>query len=109
MANVGRPGRHICRVRFESGLDLVLLVAEREWMRAGYQIAVYGLGGWRTVQPDLTNLYVFLMSRFIEMVKTGAQPVSGAEMHEVIAVLEAGVRSLETGSPVSVASILAER
>ena len=31
--NVGQPGRNIVRVRFENGRDLLLLVAEKEWMR----------------------------------------------------------------------------
>lgn len=34
-ANVGQPDRHIVRVRFETGRDLVLIVAEREYMCAG--------------------------------------------------------------------------
>lgn len=106
--NVGREGRALCRVRFASGTDLMLMVGEREYMRAGYQIALHGLGGWKTVSPDLNNLYVFLMERFIAMVKGGEQPVPSAEMHEVIAVLEAGKRSLATSQEILVADVMAE-
>ncbi|MCC7494718.1 MAG: Gfo/Idh/MocA family oxidoreductase [Fimbriimonadaceae bacterium] len=107
--NVGRPGRNLCRVRFASGTDLMLMVGEGEYMRAGYQIALHGKGGWQTCAPDLNNLYVYLLERFVKMVQTGEQPVPNAEMHEVIAVLEAGKRSLLTGQEVEVAAVLAER
>jgi predicted dehydrogenase len=100
--NVGRPGRNVCRVRFEQGHDLVLLVAEAEYMRAGYQISLFGKGGWKTVAPNLDNLYVYLLERFVAMAGGGEQPVSNAEMLEVIAVLEAGQRSLAMGSEVAI-------
>ena len=108
VVNVGRDGRALCRVRFSHGTDVMLMVGEREYMRAGYQIALHGLNGWKTIQPDLNNLYVFLMERFIAMVNGGEQPVPSAEMHEVIAVLEAGKRSLATGEEIRVADVMAE-
>ncbi len=105
--NVGQPGRNIVRVRFESGRDLVLMVAEHEYMQAGYQINVYGQKGWRSIQPDLTDLYIYLMEQFIGMVKSGAREVVPLdEIVEVIAVLEAGKRSLAEGREVSVAEVL---
>ncbi|MBI2301135.1 MAG: Gfo/Idh/MocA family oxidoreductase, partial [Armatimonadetes bacterium] len=106
--NVGQRGRNICRVRFWNGHDLVLLVGERDYMQAGYQICLHGLRGWRTLAPNLSNLYAYLMQRFVEMVHSGVQPVPNREMHEVIAVLEAGVRSLEQGREVSLAEVMAE-
>ncbi|NUQ01676.1 MAG: Gfo/Idh/MocA family oxidoreductase [Armatimonadetes bacterium] len=108
VVNVGRPGRNLCRVRMKSGTDLMLMVGEGEYMRAGYQLALHGKGGWQTVQPNLENLYVYLLERFVPMAQGGEQPVSNAEMHEVIAVLEAGVRSLESGQEIRVAELLAE-
>jgi predicted dehydrogenase len=106
--NVGQPGRNIVRVRFESGRDLVLMVGEAEYMSAGYQINVYGKGGWRSVQPDLTDLYLYLMQAFLDMVNSGAQwAVPADEMVEVIATLEAGKRSLAEGREVTVAEVLA--
>ena len=106
--NVGKPGRNLCRVRMKSGTDLMVMVAEREWMQAGYQIALHGKNGWRTVAPNLDNLYVYLLERFVAMATGGPQPVPNAEMHEVIAVLEAGERSLATGREIQVADVLAE-
>ncbi|MSS72047.1 MAG: Gfo/Idh/MocA family oxidoreductase [Candidatus Latescibacteria bacterium] len=103
--NVGQPGRNIVRVRFQKGRDLVLMVAEREFMRAGYQISVYGTGGWRTVNPDLADLYYFLQERFIHMVRTGEEPVPVEEEVEVIAVLEAGKRSLTEGREVAISEV----
>ncbi|MBI5831233.1 MAG: Gfo/Idh/MocA family oxidoreductase [Armatimonadetes bacterium] len=107
--NVGQDGRNICRVRYASGLDLVLMVAEGEYMQASYQLSVFGRSGWRTVQPDLTDLYYFLLERFLDLVRGGQPPVSIDEMHEVIAVLEAGKRSLAIGAEVDVRAVLAER
>ncbi len=107
--NVGQPGRNLVRVRLESGTDLMLMVGEAAYMRAGYQIALHGKNGWRTVAPNLENLYVFLLERFLTMLATGEQPVANREMHEVIAVLEAGQRSLDLGAPVSVTQVMNER
>jgi predicted dehydrogenase len=104
--NVGQPDRNIVRVRFASGRDLVLLVAEREYMRAGYQICVYGTQGWRALQPDLQDLYTYLQQQFVDMVRTGHEPVPVEEEAEVIAVLEAGKRSLAEGREVEIAEVL---
>lgn len=105
--NVGQPDRNIVRVRFESGRDLVLMVAERQYMQAGYQINVYGKNGWRTVQPDLTDLYIYLMEQFLNMVRSGAKWVVPLdEIVEVIAVLEAGKRSLIESREVTVDEML---
>lgn len=107
--NVGKPGRALCRVRLKSGTDLMLMVGEREYMRAGYQLCLHGLKGWKTVAPNLTNLYVYLMERFVAMASGGEQPLTNAVMHEVIAVLEAGKRSLEAGGKeIMVADMMAE-
>jgi hypothetical protein len=91
--NVGQPGRNIVRVRYENGRDLMLLVGEREWMRAGYQLNLYGTQGWRTLTPDLTDLYWYLLDKFLDLVRTGTESVPIEEEVEVIAVLEAGKRS----------------
>jgi predicted dehydrogenase len=105
--NVGRDGRNIVRVRFEKGLDLVLMVGEGEYMAAGYQINVYAKGGWRSVVPDLADLYVYLMEQFISVVKTGKEVLPIEESVEVIAALEAGERSLAEGREVTLAEVLA--
>ncbi|NLC59343.1 MAG: Gfo/Idh/MocA family oxidoreductase [Armatimonadetes bacterium] len=104
--NVGQPGRNIVRVRFQNGRDLLLMVAEGEYMAPGYQINVYGKAGWRSVQPDLADLYLYLMEEFLGMVRTGKLVVPLDEMLEVISVLEAGERSLALGREVSVAEVL---
>ncbi len=106
--NVGRPGRNIVRVRFADDRDLVLMVAEPQYMVAGYQINLYGTTGWRSVQPDLTDLYIYLMEQFLKMVQSGSSEVVPLdEIVEVIAVLEAGKRSLAEGREVTVAEVLA--
>ena len=104
--NVGQPDRNVVRVRFECGRDLVLMVAEHDYMRAGYQINLYGTKGWRTLTPNLTDLYYFLLERFLRQLDTGEESVAVEEEVEVIAVLEAGRRSLAEGREVGVAEVL---
>ena len=105
--NVGQQGRNMVRVRFENGRDLMLMAAEKEWMRAGYQINLYGTKGWRTVTPNLTDLYWYLLDRFFDLVRTKKPSVPIDEEVEVIAVLEAGKRSLVEKREVTLAEVLA--
>lgn len=104
--NVGQPGRNIVRVRFASGRDLILMVAEKEWMRAGYQLNLYGTKGWRTLTPNLADLYWYLLDRFVDLVRTRKESVPIEEEVEVIAVLEAGKRSLAEKREVAIAEVL---
>jgi predicted dehydrogenase len=105
--NVGKPGRNMVRVRFENGRDLLLMSGESPYMRAGYQINLYGKSGWASVQPDLTDLYIYLLEQFLLMVREGRREVVPLdEIVEVIAVLEAGKRSLLEGREVTVAEML---
>jgi predicted dehydrogenase len=107
--NVGKPDRNIVRVRFENGTDLVLMVAESEYMRAGYQINVYGTKGWRSLAPNLADLYYYLQEQFIHMLRTGEESVPVEEEVEVIAVLEAGKRSLSENREVTIAEVMNRR
>jgi len=104
--NVGQPGRNVVRVRFQNGRDLVLMVAEKEWMRAGYQLNLYGTKGWRTLVPNLSDLYCYLLEKFLELVRTKKETVPVEEEVEVIAVLEAGKRSLAEKREVTLAEVL---
>ena len=88
--NVGKPGRNIVRVRFEDGRDLVLMVAEAEYMRAGYQINVYGTKGWKSLMPKLADLYYYLQESFIQMLRNGKERVPVEEDVEVSGVVEGG-------------------
>ena len=104
--NVGQPGRNLVRVRFANGRDLMLIVAERQWMRTAYQINLYGTKGSRSLTPDLTDLYCYLLDGFFEMVRTGKESVPIEEEVEVIAVLEAAKRSLIEKREVSIREVL---
>ncbi len=104
--NAGQPDRNIVRVRFADGRDLVLVVAEADYMQAGYQLCLYGTRDRRTVSPDLTDLYCYLQERFIHMVRTGEEPVPVEEEAELIAVLEAGKRSLAEGREITIAELV---
>lgn len=104
--NVGQPGANLVRVRFDKHLDVMLTVGERDWMRAGYQINLYGQKGWRSVTPDLKNLYSYLLEAFVSSVTTGEEIVPIEEEVELIAALEAGKRSLELGREVELEEVL---
>ena len=96
--NVGQPGSNLVRIRFADHRDVMLIVAEREWMRAGYQINIYGQKGWQSLKPDLKNLYSYLLEEFISFLETGKETVPIEEEVELIAVLEAGERSPQIGA-----------
>ena len=104
--NVGRPGSNIARLRFGEDRDVVLMVAGKQVMRAGYQINLYGEKGWRSVTPDLKNLYAYLLEAFLDLVITGRESVPVEEEVEVIAALEAAQRSLELGREVRIAEVM---
>lgn len=104
--NVGQPGLNVVRARFADHRDVVLLVGEKEWMSAGYQITLYGQKGWRTLKPDLTNLYAYLLEAFLDYLRTGTEPYPIEQEVELIAVLEAGKRSLKEGREVTIKEVL---
>ncbi|MBG87488.1 MAG: hypothetical protein CMO80_11390 [Verrucomicrobiales bacterium] len=104
--NVGQPGLNIVRIRFEDHRDVVLMVGERDWMRGGYQISVFGKKGWQTVKPNLQDLYWYLLKAFLDYVKTGKASVPIDEEVELIAALEAGKRSLTEQREVTIAEVL---
>ena len=103
--NAGQPGLNVVRVRFADHRDIVLLVGEKEWMTAGYQINLYGQKGWRTLQPNLADLYSYLFEAFLRYVQTGTEPYPIEEEVELIAALEAGKRSLKEGREVTVKEV----
>jgi predicted dehydrogenase len=105
--NVGQPGANLVRLRFENHRDVMLIVGEKEWMRAGYQINLYGQKGWRSVTPELKNLYSYLLEAFLDLLETGKESVPIEEEVEVIAALEAGERSLKLGREVPLSEVLA--
>ena len=70
------------------------MVGDKDWMRAGYQISLFGKGGWETMKPNLQDLYWYLLQAFLDYAKTGKESVPIEEEVELIAALEAGKRSL---------------
>ena len=104
--NVGRPDANIARIRFKDERDVVLMVGERGKRRAGYQINLYGTNGWKTVTPDLTDLYTYLLEAFLDLSHSSNESVPIKEEIELIAVLEAFQRSLELGREVSLSEVL---
>lgn len=104
--NVGQTGLNTVRIRFRDHRDVVLMVGEREWMRAGYQISVFGKKDWRTVRPVLKDLYYYLLQEFISYVRTGREPYPMEQEVELIAALEAGKRSLQLGREVTISEVL---
>lgn len=104
--NVGQPGANIARLRFGAERDVMLIVADKEKMRSGYQINLYGEKGWRSVTPELKDLYFYLLEAFLDLVITGKESVPVEEEVEVIAALEAAKRSLELGREVKLSEVM---
>ena len=75
-------------------------------MTVGYQICLYGQKAWRTLSPDLSDLYTYLLEAFVAYVETGREPFPIEQEVEMIAALEAGKRSLATGGEVTVQDVL---
>lgn len=104
--NVGKPGANIARIRFGDQRDVTLMVADKEVMRGGYQFNLYGTKGWRSVTPDLTNIYSYLLEAFLDLVINGKESVPIEEEVELIASLEAAKRSLALGREVQLSEVL---
>jgi predicted dehydrogenase len=104
--NVGQLGLNQVRVRFGDHRDVIVLVGEKQWMSVGYQISLYGQKAWRTLSPDLTDLYTPLLEAFVGYVETGKEPFPIEQEVEMLAALEAGKRSLTTGREITVQEVL---
>ncbi len=104
--NVGQPGSNLVRLRFANHRDVLLIVAEKQWMRSGYQINLYGEKGWRSVQPDLKNLYSHLLEAFLTFLDTGKEIVPVEEEAELITALHAAELSLKLGREVMLTEAL---
>jgi predicted dehydrogenase len=104
--NVGKPGANLVRLRFGDRGDVMLIVADKEVMRGGFQINLYGGKAWRSVTPDLKDLYSYLLEAFLEQLNTGKEAVPVEEEAELIAALEASRRSLELGREVTLEEVL---
>jgi predicted dehydrogenase len=105
--NVGSPGRHCLKLNYhERDLETLLLVTEADQFPVGFQLQLFGERGSRIVTPDLTDLYVHLLSAFLDYVRTGQAPYPLAQEVELIATLEAGERSLQQKRPIELAELL---
>lgn len=105
--NVGSPGRHCLKLSYhDSDLETLLLVTEANQFPVGFQLQLFGERGSRTVTPDLTDLYVHLLSAFLQYLRTGNAPYPLAQEVELIATLEAGERSLQQNRPIELAELL---
>lgn len=105
--NTGIEGGHIVRLRHEKDLDIVLMVGARERMRTGFSIQLFGEKGNLRVEPDLKDLYVYLLEAFLDLVLRDKVSVPVEEEVELIAALEAGQRSLRLGREVELRELFA--
>lgn len=103
--NTGREGAHVARLRHEKDLDIVLMVGAREKMRVGFSIQLFGEKGNLRVEPDLKDLYTYLLEAFLDLALRDKVSVPVAEEVELIAALEAGQRSLELGREVKLSEV----
>jgi predicted dehydrogenase len=103
--NTGREGAHIVRLRREDDCDIVLMVGARETMRAGFSIQLFGEKGNLRVEPDLKDLYAYLLEAVLDLVLRDKVSVPVGEEVELIAALEAGQKSLELGREVKLSEV----
>jgi predicted dehydrogenase len=105
--NIGRAGRHCLQLSYhERELETLLMVTEAAQFPMGYQLQLFGDRGSRTITPDLTDLYVYLLRAFLEYLSTGTAPFPLEDEVELIAALEAGQRSLDESRRVELAELL---
>ncbi len=100
--HVGSPGRHVLRLRYHNDFETLLIVTEQDQFPMGYQLQLFGDQGSRSITPDLTDLYWYLLQAFIDYVRSGQAPFPLSEEVELIAVLEAGERSLANGKEIQI-------
>lgn len=103
--NTGREGAHVVRLRHDKDLDIVLMVGARERMRAGFSIQLFGEKGNLRVEPDLKDLYTYLLEAFLGYLSSGKEVVPIEEEVELISALEAGQRSLDLGREVKLSEL----
>ncbi len=96
VVNVGAEDRDIVRMRRRDGAQVVLNMYYREVISGGQVFTACSAGGWHTVS-ELGALYDPMLEAFLTMCQTGQMPISGDEMVEVIAVMDAARRSREQG------------
>lgn len=104
--NTGREGAHVVRLRRGDGCDIVLMVGAREKMRAGFSIQLFGEKGNLRVEPDLKDLYAYLLEAVLDLVLRDKVSVPLEEEVELIASLEAGQRSLDLGREVELSEVV---
>jgi hypothetical protein len=71
-----------------------------------FQIQIFGSRGTRTLTPSLDDLYRHLLEAFVGYLRTGIEPYPIEQEVELIAALEAAERSMTTGNPVEIDSVL---
>jgi len=96
VANIGSEDRDIVRLRRRDGAQVVLNMYWGQVISGGQMFTACGTGGWHTV-TKLGALYDPMLEAFLTMCRTGQMPISGDEMVEVIAVVDAARRSREQG------------
>ena len=72
-----------------------------------FTVTLHGRTGWLSF--EVTRMWDFYRNQLqasVEMARTGRAPVPAADTLQVLAVLEAGERSLRTGRPVRLAEVL---
>jgi predicted dehydrogenase len=78
---------------------------------ASYLFHVVAYGEHGSVQADIRDFdgfYAGTMTAFLEMARGGTSPVGRADTLEILAILESGQRSAETGAAVRLSDLLPE-
>lgn len=97
VANVGRPGEAVVRLRFRDGRQAVMLVYEKGFSYA-LELTVHGTKGHRHIPfLDSAGFYTNMLTAFLDMVETGKPPFPPEETLEIISALVLAKQSVAQG------------
>lgn len=97
VANVGRPGEAVVRLRFRDGRQAVMLVYEKGFSYT-LELSVHGTKGHRHIPfLDSAGFYTNMLSAFLDMVETGEPPFPAEETIEIIGALVLAKQSAAEG------------
>lgn len=101
---IALPAKDIAVVTYKSGLASVIMTLRD----AGYlfKVAVYGEhGSYSFSVDDGMGFYTNEMAAFVEMIGTGTPPITREQTLDVLAILHAGIRSVDEGRTVRIDEI----
>lgn len=93
--NIGTSQGNILNCKHKDDLTIMAFVTARDYAKMNFSIDVFGENGLLRVEPNLKDLYTYLLENFLDYVLHDRVSVPLEEEIELIAALEAGEISLK--------------